>query len=134
MHTLIIAKSQNRYYISRELLTLELVLFGSFMSASSYVYHTFIIIVLVQLGQFGVVIFGQTALRRNIHNQHNVVPVFLQGYIVAERVLYGKVVDGRGRFVVNASRCHFFVWLWRKWIKRMLVESFDLFLELFLLL
>lgn len=63
----------------------------------------------MQLRQFGVVILRESTLRCNVHNENNKATVFIQFDIISMRILYGEIVDGGGRFVVNiVTACHFF--------------------------
>lgn len=63
----------------------------------------------MQLRQFGVVIFREATLRRNVHNENDKATVFVQFDIISVRIFYGEIVNRGGRFVVKIiTACHFF--------------------------
>lgn len=70
---------------------------------------TFVIVILMQLRQFGVVVLRESTLRCNVHNENHKATVFIQFDIVSMRVFHGEIINGAGRFVVNVvTACHFF--------------------------
>lgn len=82
-------------------------------------YCTFVIVVFVQLRQLGVIVFGESTLRCNVHHKHHIPTVFLQWHVFAVRIFNGEIVDRCGGFVVNfISACHFFSWWWLFGLKK----------------